>query len=343
MSGSIRRGLRRAALTLGVGAAALLPARAWTQELPPPAPPAATEAAEDAVDRAEQAQETREEVRETRQTAADFQISDYGSADFGLWFDRAADQGLMISDVATTGMIADLGFVEGDRIVSLNGRPVASEADFMNFLFAPQFRDQRVQVLVDRNGVQETIVVEPSALIREVGMVAPEDALEELGIVLDDRYPDRALIWKVVRRSPAFYAGIRPGDLITGINRQKVVTADQAHEAAANLGPGPVAIQVSRGDRFRDVQVDLTQSAPAPRARLEGELAPPRAPAAPQAVTPPAPPPNPPATVATPAPPPVVTPAPAPNVVVPADPTPRVTPRATRPVRPGLFPRLRQR
>jgi hypothetical protein len=94
-------------------------------------------------------------------------------------------------------------------------------------------------------------------------------------------------------------------------------------------------IQVSRGERFRDVQVELTPSALAPRAVVDEELPPPRAPIAPQAVTPPAPPPNPPATVAT--------PAPAPTVVVPVEPRPNVTPRAARPGRPGLFPRLRQR
>jgi C-terminal processing protease CtpA/Prc len=433
MNESIRRWLRRVGLSLGVGAAGLLPAQpGWSQELPAPPPPAAAEAAEDAADRVDSAQDAREETRELRretrgaardaaenqreaaretrdeaqdavearreagrareavrdgdvapnartrvgeaaeatrdgareagrdaaatardaagaardaaqnvrqgarasvqanqQAGADFRVSDYRSADFGLWFDRSVNEGLVISDVATTGLIADLGFVAGDRIVSINGRPVASEAQFMDFVFAPQFRDQRVQVIVDRAGVQETIVLEPSALIRELVMVQ-EEPLEELGIVLDDRYNDRALVWRVTRRSPAFYAGIRPGDTITAINRQRVATAEDAHQAAANLGDGPVVIQVSRGDRFRDVQVELVPSERR-EVRVEGELAPPTPPVTPQAAVPAAP-------SA-----PVVNPAqPAPNVVVPVEPR-NATPRATRPVRPGLLPRFRQR
>jgi S1-C subfamily serine protease len=274
-----------------------------------------------------------------QQSGGEFRIADYRSADFGIWFDRSVDQGLVISDVATTGLIADLGFVEGDRIISVNGQPVAREADFMNLLFAPQLRDQRVQVVVDRSGAQEVIVVEPSVLIREVVMVE-EEPLEELGIVLDDRYDDRALIWRVIRRSPAFYAGIRPGDTITGINGQRVATAEDAHQTAANLGPGPVVIEVSRGDRFRNVEVELAPTDVAPPAlrqpRTPGELPPPAAPAPPQAAIPPAPPaaPAPPATTVRPTQPAPTVVTPAPRTYVPAQPAPRA-------IRPRLLPRFR--
>src|SRR2546421_7469217 len=72
--------------------------------------------------------------------------TDMRGPDIGLWFNRGSRDGLVISDVATRGAIAKLGFREGDRIVSVNGRRVLSEREFIDFLLAANVN--RVEVVI---------------------------------------------------------------------------------------------------------------------------------------------------------------------------------------------------
>jgi hypothetical protein len=197
--------------------------------------------------------------RDVQVSAQSFRVEDYRPADIGLWFDATARQGLVISDVASSGAVTTLGFRPGDRIVSVNGQRVVRDADFMNYLFADDLRDQRVRVVVNRQGREEIVFVEPASLIREVTTVQ-HDPLEDLGVVLDDRYQDRAIVWKVIRRSPAFYGGVRSGDVITAINRERVATPEDAEQIAAHLEPGPVVIEVNRGDQPRQVRVEVVRA-----------------------------------------------------------------------------------
>ncbi len=261
-------------------------------------------------------------VRETGQSAGsalrgaraatEFRVEDTRSADIGLWFDRSANDALVISDVAPAGVIANYGFREGDRIVSVNGQRVVREADFVNYLFAPEFRDRRVEVVVLRDGREEMIHVEPAALIREVSVV-PHDPLEELGIVLDDRYDDRVVVWKVIRRSPAFYAGLRAGDIITAVNEQRVVTPEDLVHLATKLEGEPLKFDVARGERVRRIDVEVTTVAPQPGVEApDVEIRQPVVPVNPPAAVP--------------------VPVPAPQQVVPPP---------ARPNRPGILPRRR--
>ena len=46
--------------------------------------------------------------------------------------------------------------------------------------------------------------------------MANDDRLHEYGIILDENIPDHPRVKAVVPQSPAFYAGVRSGDQITG-------------------------------------------------------------------------------------------------------------------------------
>lgn len=187
-----------------------------------------------------------------------FRASDVRSADIGLWFDTSSRDQLILSDVSTTGAIARLGFHEGDRIVSVDGRRVRREADFVRYLFADDVRDDRVKVIVIRNDEEVVIWVEPAVLIEEYVYV-DEDPMEQFGIVLDDRYDDRIVVWKVIARSPAYYAGIRAGDVIVSFQNQRLSTRDEFVLMVRDLGPGEVSVQVRRNNRVRDLRVDMPQ------------------------------------------------------------------------------------
>ena len=185
-----------------------------------------------------------------------FRSSDVRAPDIGLWFDRSARSGLVISDISSKGAISRLGFHEGDRIVSVNGYRINREADFLNYLFANDVRDQRVKVMVDRDGREEIIWVEPTVLVEDYQYVE-NDPLESFGVVLDDRYDDRIVVWKVIPQSPAYYAGIRAGDVFTTFRGRPVTTRQDFVRIIGDLKEGEVPVQVRRGQRVRDFAVDV--------------------------------------------------------------------------------------
>jgi membrane-associated protease RseP (regulator of RpoE activity) len=171
--------------------------------------------------------------------------------DIGLWFARPSRSGLIISDVATTGPIARFGFLEGDRILTVNGQPVASEADFMRFLSSAN----PVEVVVFRNGRNQTIAIDPAFFTQE-SFAPVVEPLEQYGLVLDDRFNDRVVVWRVLPGTPAFYAGFRPGDVITELGGQTFTTPAQFAQAVVALPAGEVGLQVRRGNRTRDLLID---------------------------------------------------------------------------------------
>ena len=186
---------------------------------------------------------------------------DLRAPDIGLWFDRKSRDGLVISDVSTKGPIAKLGFKEGDRIVSVNGKRVSREADFIDDLLS---NNRRVDVIVTRDGREATIQVDPTLLVEDYG-ATEVDPLEQLGIVVDDRYNDRIVVWRVIPRSPAYYSGIRSGDVLATFDARKLGSRQEFEKSVATLNPGEVDVEVRRGDRTRDLTVDV------PRFETRGE------------------------------------------------------------------------
>ena len=186
---------------------------------------------------------------------------DLRAPDIGLWFDRKARDGLVVSDVSTKGPIAKLGFKEGDRIVSVNGKRVSREADFIDYLVS---NNRRVDVIVTRDGREETLQVDPALLLEDYGSTEV-DPLEQLGIIVDDRYDDRIVVWRVIPRSPAYYAGIRAGDVLATFDSQKLGSRQEFEKSVTTRNPGEVGVEVRRGDRTRELTVDV------PRFEMRGE------------------------------------------------------------------------
>jgi S1-C subfamily serine protease len=186
---------------------------------------------------------------------ASFNAQSARSADFGLWFNRASDKGLVISDVGTTGAVAKLGFDEGDRIITVNGQKVTSEREFVQYLLADDVRSKRIEVVVFRGDKQQMVYVQPSVLVNEYTTITV-DPLEEYGLIIDDRYTDRIVIWRVIPRSPAYYAGIQAGDIITVFNGNNVTTVGALRASVRAAPPGNVSMSVSRSSKVRVYQIE---------------------------------------------------------------------------------------
>ena len=204
------------------------------------------------------------------------EIDSLRAADIGLWFSgRGGPEGLLVADVAADGAIAKIGFQEGDRIVSINDQKVTSEGEFMAFLRDEQIRDQRVKVVVLRGGRETVLNVTPAMIYREAVVYDP---LWRYGLVIDDRYPDRVVILRVFPRTPAYYAGLRAGDVVVGVRGQRIArVADFVN--AFTTADGRFPLQVTRANRTRDLEIDASAEAGArtalkpqvdPETRIDG-------------------------------------------------------------------------
>lgn len=217
------------------------------------------------LDRRDRAMDSRQSAREN------FRVEDLRGPDLGLWFDRRTRDGLVISNVASSGAIAQFGFREGDRLISVNGQRVASERDFLNYLFSDDVIYDRVPVVVLRDNRRRLIYVRPDVFVSQTAVVDP---LDRFGIVLDDRNTDRIVVWRVLPRSPAYYAGIRAGDVLTALDGYRIDDAGDLVRLIQSAGAQNVAVEVSRNQQPRELYVDLAiaETATQPRTSLRATV-----------------------------------------------------------------------
>lgn len=169
------------------------------------------------------------------------------NANLGLAFGTGVGAGLVINSIAPGGFFANAGFQPGDQIVSVGGQRFNNQGGFYSYLYSVQ-PGQRIPFVVLRNGQQQTLYWTPTQeFTQQISQSAPAGpGMNFLGIILDEQVDDAAMVANVEPNSPAYQAGVRPNDMIVGINDQHVQTRDDFVAAASNLSGGPVDLHVSR-------------------------------------------------------------------------------------------------
>jgi len=203
--------------------------------------------------------------------------------------------GLLINSIAPGGFFANAGFQPGDQIVSVGGQRFNNQGSFYNYLYNVQ-PGQRIPFVVLRNGQQQTLYWTPTQeFTQQFVQNAPAgNGMNFLGIILDQQVDDAAVVANVEPNSPAYQAGVRPNDMIVGVNDQQVQTRDDFVAAANNLSGGPVDLHVSRTMSLHVVPTGNAQQTtsnvgPPPGAPPQPNVAPAEPPAAPQPAVAPAP------------------------------------------------------
>lgn len=177
--------------------------------------------------------------------------------DFGLWFQRRVDRGLIVADVATSGAISKVCFEEGDRILAVNDQKVATEVEFVRSIFVEPVRLRPVKIRVVRDNRELVLVVFPFRLIEEL-IAASGEPLEPLGIVLQQDLPHQVVVAKVLPRSPAYYAGLRAGDEVLKFERTALTEQDHLARLILTVKPGAiVTLAVQRGERERFLELEI--------------------------------------------------------------------------------------
>jgi serine protease Do/serine protease DegQ len=162
-------------------------------------------------------------------------------------------EGAVVANVQAGSPAAKAGLRERDIVVAMNGRPIHSAAELRARLGLTPIgevvvlRVQRagaVRVLLDR-------IEAPQKFTESAGQVVPQlpgmRVVEiERGSPLYQRIQG-LVVASVEQDSPAWHAGLRPGDIIYAVNRRRVRTLAEFQKALRSAERG-YALSLLRGD-----------------------------------------------------------------------------------------------
>ncbi len=166
--------------------------------------------------------------------------------------DVMGGEGATVSEVEPGSPAAEAGLRKGDVITGLNGRPVRGAAELrarLGVVPVGESVELRVQRGREAHAIKARIgeiekgkAVAGGQTIQELAGAAFTEA-ERKGLPGTDR---AVLVTAIEADSPAFSLGLRPGDLIIGVNQRRVSSVPEL--AKALRASGPIALNVLRGD-----------------------------------------------------------------------------------------------
>lgn len=164
----------------------------------------------------------------------------------------AQSQGAVITQVQPGSSAEKAGIQAGDVVIELNDRPVRNLSDLRNRIGLVRIGEQ-VELTILRNGKRKTLAMRVEAP-KEI-TAGPGTPMEKLaGAAFQDIQPGMPAYGKVVgvqivqveAGSPAWRHGLREGDIIVGVNRQRVKNADELRRAL-QTAKDVIALNIIRG------------------------------------------------------------------------------------------------
>ena len=166
-------------------------------------------------------------------------------------FNIPANQGAVIAQVSPRSAAARAGLKEGDVVLRLNDRPIRNASSLRNAIGLLEVGEEvRLEILRDGKPLTLTAKVDEYVPARAQG----EEINSRLaGALFEDIGPNSplsgkaagVLVAKVEAGSPAARAGLRPNDVITAINHQRVASTNGLRQTVA--GGDGLLIQLIRG------------------------------------------------------------------------------------------------
>jgi serine protease Do len=184
-------------------------------------------------------------------------------------FDLKTEQGALVSQVTPGGPADKAGMERGDVIVSFDGKPIKEMHDLPSIVAATPV-GKRVSVEVIRKGEKKTLEVEVGQMKEEAEQAAvAEEEAPNLGITLKEITPDIAqayklsettglVVVKVEAGTPGADAGLRPGDVILEVDREKVQTLEEFKAKTSKYkNGGTILLLVNRGGSTLYATIDV--------------------------------------------------------------------------------------
>lgn len=173
----------------------------------------------------------------------------------GLDIDDNTD-GVLISSVAENSPAENANLKQGDIITAVDGRDVHSSSDLRNYI-AMTPPGQKVKLDILRNGKEKEISVKLGELPSEEEAL-PSDKAKKLGFTVEKMTPDLAdkydypkgtagvVVTSVNYSGFGADIGLREGDVILEVNRNKIETVAQFEDALSNIETGDVVLFLVR-------------------------------------------------------------------------------------------------
>lgn len=180
-------------------------------------------------------------------------------------------EGALVADIDAAGPAATAGIRKGDIIVAFNGTPI-KEMDQLPLLVAQTPVGSKGELTIIRDGKKISKAVEIGELKDEEGIAqADEGGSDDIGMELSDitdalarRYnieeAEGVLVTFVEPASPAAQAGVRPGDVITQVNRKDILNLEDYNKClsdARKQKKDKILLLIARGETSQFVVIDL--------------------------------------------------------------------------------------
>ncbi|WP_437179604.1 DegQ family serine endoprotease [Pseudomonas muyukensis] len=188
---------------------------------------------------------------------------------FGL--DKPA--GALVAQVLEDGPAAKGGLQVGDVILSMNGQPIVMSADLPHLVGS--LKDgAKAKLEIIRNGKRQNLDITVGALPEEDadigtgGQGGAERSSNRLGVSVTDLTAEQkkslelkgGVVIKEVQDGPAALIGLRPGDVISHLNNQAIISAKQFTEIAKELPKNrSVSMRVLRQGRASFITFKLAE------------------------------------------------------------------------------------
>ncbi len=182
-------------------------------------------------------------------------------------FDAEGIKGVLLSQIMEDGPAEKAGLEQGDIVTAIDGEAVDS-ASRLRLLIASKGADKKTDLTVLRGGKKKRITValgekESEAVAQntskptsELGVrLAPVDDRARQAFRLDDRVRSGAVVVEVAPGSDAAESGLRPGDVITEVNRKAVRGPRDAMQLLSSVR-GNILLRVVRGGGAIYVVID---------------------------------------------------------------------------------------
>ena len=159
---------------------------------------------------------------------------------------KNGQQGVLVTGVAENSQAEEAGLKAGDVITAIDGRPTSSGGQLRSQIGIKEVGD-KVKVSLIREGKTKKIIVG----IGEQQTSSVDGKMPPLleGITLEKSPKSSGLIVADLQpNSPAAYTGLRPGDLIVGVNRKRVQDLSDFYDAI-KLSERSILLQIRRNGR----------------------------------------------------------------------------------------------
>lgn len=166
--------------------------------------------------------------------------------DMAKSFGYVGTKGALIGDVTVGGPAEQGGMKQGDIVVAYNDATV-EDVTHLRKMVAETKPGSTAKLVVFRNGKNQPVSIKIEELKSEEAPIIEAETETDLGITLRDLTPEMAqqlnikvktgaVVTDVDPSGPAFRAGIQPGDIIVGLNAEKVGNSRDFERLLAKVG-----------------------------------------------------------------------------------------------------------